>query len=822
MNFSTTLSRLVLLMCVLILSCAPISAQKRLVKKADTAFVYHSYYDALSKYQKVFSKMKKADKSEKTRFLFQIAECYRYAGMNKQAASQYKRVIKAKYYMVEPKIYLHLAQLQLTLGDFQSAYENFDTYLDFIPDDSTAIRGKEAALRIEEAMQNFTRYEISNIKKINTKDGDWAPRYYTAEGNIITFTSTREGVTGKKLDPWSGQRFSDIWVSKTDAKGDWASPERLDKNEKTSTAQNESDASFCKNGSVMYYTFCNNEKKAKNRCIIRTSSFDGSAWSDPADVVIAGDTSSDFVHPFVSEDGNKLFFASNRSGGFGDLDIWYATGGGSAFEKPVNLGSAVNSKEKESYPFFRNDTTLYFASNGHGSLGGFDIFKSTLIDNIFTDVENLGYPINTNADDFGISFLPDINKGMFSSNRSGGRGNDDLYSFYLPDVIFSLSGTVHDNDNLQAISDAEISLAGSDGMIIRTLTNNKGFYRFDNSQIKPLTTYQLIVEKKDYLGTEATETTVGLVSSTDIVRDFSISKIPQGPVVLPEILYDLGKWDLKSQYEDSLMGLVVMLEKNPRLVIELASHTDVRPIAMGNDQLSQKRAQSVVDYLVTRGINNERLVAKGYGAKKPRELTSKTASTYNSNVYYFDSANILTPAFIDSLPILEKREAAHQLNRRTEFSVLRDDFIPSSGNNGYGGVSLGDILQDTKVPFELNPNGMPEFTAIVNGIGMQAILNEKGKTPQISIEAAFRLVKAGKLGKRNFKDAEGAFDSEGELLPNKKVSIKEIKIGRFYIDHIEMITAEELPADIMIPKSTLKKAGNYIIDTENSVLQFNK
>lgn len=808
--------------CLLTIGTAtPAFAQKKQIQKADTAFTYHSYYKALALYQKAFSKLKKADKAEKDRLLFQIAECYRLAGQCKPAASQYKRAIRAKYYMYEPKVFYYLAQLQLNLGDFEGAYENFDAYLDFIPDDSTAIEGRAAAQRIEEAMQNITRYEIENIKRLNSKDGDWTPRYYTPEGDVIAFTSTREGVTGKKLDPWSGQRFSDIWVAKMDAKGEWSTPERLDQNEVTSTDLNESDAAFCQNGGAMYYTYCYNTKKQRNRCVIRTSAFDGMSWSEPADVVIGGDTVSDFIHPFVTEDGGTLFFASNRAGGEGDLDIWYAKGNGSEFGEPVNLGRFVNSEAKEAYPFLRNDTLLYFASTGHGSLGGYDIFKATMKEGVFQDVENLGYPINTNADDFGICFLPGLNKGMFSSARADGRGSDDLYSFYLPDIIFTLSGTVRNDDNLQPIADAEIQLSGSDGMIIRTLTNSKGFYRFDNQQIQPQTTYQLTVEKKDFLGAEATETTVGLIASTDLVRDFSLSKIPQGPVVLPEILYDLGRWELKPQYEDSLFDLIMLLEKNPRLVIELASHTDVRPIAMGNDSLSQLRAQSVVDYLITRGIHPQRLVAKGYGSQAPRQLTTALASTYGGETFIFEAGTVLSPDYIDALPDRNHREAAHQLNRRTEFSVLRDDFIPTGDADGTAGsIVLGDLLKDRSVSCQKNPNGLPEFTVIVNGTGMQAVLNEKAKLPQISTDAVMRLLQADKLGKKHFKDGADAFDEDGEVLPNKRVSIQEIKIGRFYIDRTEFVTVEDLPADLLLSRPALKKAGDYTIDLEQGEIRF--
>ncbi|MEG1498589.1 MAG: OmpA family protein [Bacteroidales bacterium] len=797
-------------------------AQKRFIKKADTAFKYHMYNTAVSCYQKAFTKLKKADKEEKNRILFQIAEAYRYSGQSKKAISQYKRCLRAKQQKVEPKIYLSLANLQLSNGFFEEANLNFEAYLDFIPDDSIAIAGKEASLRAEEAMQQTSRYDIQNIRKINSRDGDWNPKYYTPTGDIIAFTSTREGVTGKKLDAWTGQRFSDIFVSKIDAKGDWCVPEKLDKNEKTSTASNESDASFCNEGNTMYYTYCGNEKKTRNRCTIRTSTFNGTSWSEPLEVNINGDTVSDFIHPFITADGKKLFFSSNKEGGEGDMDIWYATGSGSNFTAPVNLGSFINTDSKEAYPYLRNDTLFYFASTGHHSLGGYDIFKATLKDTVFTDVENLGYPINTNADDFGICFLPSMNKGMFCSNRSGGRGNDDIFSFFLPDILYTLSGTVKSDQSMQALADVEINLVGSDGMIIRTLTNSKGFYKFLNDQINQNVTYKILVEKKDYLGCEATETTVGLTSSKDFVRNFSLQSVPKGPVILPNILYDLAKWNLKPQYQDSLMGLIVLLEKNPRLVIELASHTDSRPIAMSNDSLSQYRAQSVVEYLILRGIHPERLIAKGYGARVPRTLQSSITSFYNGKSYTFDSGITLGDDFIATLIDKNQKEAAHQLNRRTEFSVLRDDFIPSGQSSISSMIGLANLENANKVPYEINPSKNPEIRVIANGTGMKAVVNEKAKFSAISLDAALRLLQIGKLTKNDFKNGAKAFDQEGEVLPNQKVQIKEIKVGRFYIDKIEMLTQEELPSELLLNKVALHSIGKYQIDTNSQQIIFEK
>ena len=809
-------------------------AQKRQIKKADTAFHYHMYNVAVTQYQKAFSRLSKHSKSSdpdlKNRLMYQIAQSYRLSGDLKQAMRQYQRCVRAAYYKVEPAVYFELANLQLAMGDYEESIENFQNYLDYMPDDSAGMQGLRSSVLARRLADQASRYQIANERKLNSKEGDWAPRYWSTDSSVVVaFSSTREGVTGKQTDAWTGQRFSDIFVA--EAKGSsWTQPEKLDQNGKTSTPSNETDAVFCDNGNTMYYTFCGHEENKANRCVIKMSTFDeaANAWGDPVDVDINGDTVSDFIHPFITADGKRLYFASNMEGGFGDLDIWYAEGSGSSFGVPVNMnwektsspeeidsilaagnpgGYLVNTEYKEAYPFQRNDTLFYFSSTGHNTTGGYDIFSAVKRGDVFAEVEKMDYPINTNADDFGICFIPGQNKGLFSSNRGGGRGSDDIYSFYLPDILFTISGTVISTATLQPIADAEITLVGSDGMLVATTTIGSG-------QVNENTTYKIVVEKRNYLGAEGTETTVGLVESRDFVHDFALESVPRGPVVLPEILYDLGKWDLKEQYQDSLMGLIVMLEKNPRLVIELASHTDSRPIAMTNDSLSQYRAQSVVDYLIRRGIDGERLVAKGYGSQVPRKLQRQMVSVYNGQPYVFDSGVVLTDEYISSLEGRGRQEAAHQLNRRTEFSVLREDFIPSGDRSLSAMIGIVDMENANKVPFTWNPNNKPELRVIANGLGMRAVLDEQARYCFISIDAAMRLLQAGNLGINSFRNKAKAFDEEGEVLPNQRLQLKEIKIGQYVLERVEMVTAEEMPAELILNRAAMSQIGTYRIDNE--------
>ncbi|MDR2556364.1 MAG: OmpA family protein, partial [Bacteroidales bacterium] len=286
--------------------------------------------------------------------------------------------------------------------------------------------------------------------------------------------------------------------------------------------------------------------------------------------------------------------------------------------------------------------------------------------------------------------------------------------------------------------------------------------------------------------------------------------VPRGAVTLPEILYAVGKWDLQEQYQDSLIGLITMLEKNPRLVIELASHTDIRPIAMGNDSLSQLRAQAVVDYLIERGIHPERLVAKGYGAQVPRMLNIGP-----------DSGMVLTEEYINSISDRNRREQAHQLNRRTEFSILRDDFIPSDGNKSILAL-LGNSEDFNKISYIDNPDRNPEFDVVVNGIGLRAVLMEKVKNANISTNACLRLLQLGKLGKSDFKNSEKAMNEDGEVLVGQKVTLRDIRVGQFYLYDVELTTAEETPADIVFNKALMEKIGGYKIDTKNRNIEIVK
>ncbi len=792
---------------------------QRAVEKADKAFNLSQYNYAATLYQKAFAKVKK-NELERNRINYQIAECYRLSGQYKKAVRKYREVIRARYYETEPKVYLQLAEIYRFDGEYEEAVAQIELYLELQPDDEVAKQLLESCKNAEEWNKNPSRYIVETNRKINAKENDWGPRFLDKTYQTLVFTSAREGSTGKKLDDWTGQRFTDFYITSIDKKGSWSTPVLLDEEGILNTPANEADAYFINDGNTVFYTYCANQRKTQSGCLIFTSSFDGEKWSEPEYVHLAPDSSADCVHPWVSEDGNTIIFTSNMEGGYGDLDLWISTREGSAFGTPKNLGENINTSGKEGWAFLK-DTTLYFSSTGHTGLGGFDIFSSTKTNEGWGKAENMQVPLNSSADDFGIVFCNcGEARGFFSSNRKDGRGGDDIWSFVLPSVNFTISGVVRDDETMQLASQVLVQIVGSDGLTLQAFTNNKGFYRFDETQIKQNVTYKISINKSGYMEAEATETTVGLSNGKDIVRDFRIQPLPKGAVILPDILYDLAKWDLKDQYQDSLMGLVELLERNPRLVIELASHTDSRPIAMTNDSLSQYRAQEVVNYLILRGIHPARLVAKGYGSRSPRVFLKDEIKISGKDTLKLTAGDILTDEWIATLP-KNQQEMAHQLNRRTEFSILRDDFIPpAEGTTGSleSLVQMASVDDDKRISFRINPNGMPEIPVVVNGTSFTFVYDEKAKQNQIGTEEAHRLLLTGKINKNDFKDKEKSFNEDGDILPNSVITLRELKVGKFTMNDIQVVVVAELPAPLVINTEALKQLGKFVIDTKERVM----
>jgi peptidoglycan-associated lipoprotein len=316
------------------------------------------------------------------------------------------------------------------------------------------------------------------------------------------------------------------------------------------------------------------------------------------------------------------------------------------------------------FPYVHADGTLYFSSDSHPGLGGLDIFKATQEESSRWTVENLRAPINSSNDDFGIVFEPETERGFFSSGRKG-RGNDEIYSFYLPPLKFNITGVVKDEKTDKVIPGATVKSIGSDGITVEAATGDEGNFRF---MLKPGTDYVFIASKDRYLNGKERETTKGQEKSTDFSTTIYLSPVDQ-VIELENIFYDFARWELRPESMVSLDKLVETLTDNPNVTIELMSHTDSRGTNEDNMILSQRRAQSVVDYLITKGIETQRLSAKGYGETVPKVVDEEIVEKFPD----LKVGQVLTEEFIMSLPA-KVQEEAHQVNRRTEFRVLSTDY----------------------------------------------------------------------------------------------------------------------------------------------------
>ena len=788
-------------------------------KNADLAFGRKQYIEAVDRYKKAYKRTKR-NKSERARISYQMGECYRLIGLSKRAEPYYKRVLKTDFVNTHPEVYLTLAETYKTNEKFKEAVECYETYINLVPDDPRGPLGLETTNLIKEWIDNPSRYEMTELKKVNSKSSDFGATWTNNNYNEIIFTSSRDGATGGEKEGITGQDFTDFWTSKQDRKGEWSTPVLADEGNNINTDDSDGVPFMNHNFTKMYFTRCQAGEHRKNGCQIMVASKSGGAYSNAKPVEIATVDTLDIVgHPTLSDDELILYFSAERKGGFGGKDIWVSTRKSTAepFGRPFNLGENINTAGDEVFPFLRNDTTLYFSSNGHGGMGGLDIFVAT-IDTAgnWGKPVNLKSPMNSTGDDFAINFHPTEERGFMSSNRGNSRGDDNLYYFEEPQIKFTFSGTVKDENTLQLVSNATVRFVGSDGSVMSTRTNDKGYFNFSESQVNKNTTYEITIDKDNYFTLNAIETTVGLEFSKDFEKEYTLKPIPEEPIMLPDILYDLGKWDLKPQFEDSLQGLIETLQLNPTITIELASHTDARDTDEHNDILSQKRAQSVVDYLIIRGIDPLRLTAKGYGERVPRTIQKDMTV----KGYTFKAGTRLTEDFINKLPNNDVREAAHQMNRRTEFRILSKDFVPRTNIDENTTVNIAiNPTEANYVQFATDSRGYFAFEAHVDGYKELFTYSQNAEF-SLSEKTALRLLQDGRINRDNFEGDVEKILSTGSVANGAILTIKEIRIANKTLSNVKVKVVQKMVESWVIGKNTLKEFGDFDFDTKEKKLIF--
>ncbi len=640
-----------------------ISAQKRKSERAYDSFNAGEYFEAIDLFKNAYSKSKKSDKSTRAELVFMIAESYRMVNDPRNAETYYKLAVRSSY--SKPDAQYWLAESLKKNGKYKLAIDEFKKYKQIAPADARAdqeIRACELAI---EWTNNPEAYKVTELKDLNSRQSDFSPAYGRDDFGLVYFTSSRDDAAGNKTHGATGQSYTDIFESRIDKKSKWSTPVPVDV---INSEFEEGAPSFSSDFKELYFTRCEVGKRETKGCIIMYSVRSGDTWSEPKNLEILPD-SLIAAHPSISPDGSTLYFVSDIAGGYGKKDIWKVTrtGGSGAWSEPVNLGPDINTEGDELFPFERENGTLYFSSDGLIGMGGLDIFKANPQPDGSWVVQNMKPPINSFADDFGITFENGNERGIFSSTRKG-RGNDELYSFELPPLLFNVTGLVKDEKTGAPITSSTVQMIASDGSNLQAETGSIGDFKFP---LKPDVDYIFLASKRGYLNGKEKETTKGQQKSRDFLVTILLTPIDK-PIELPNIFYDFGKWDLRPESMVSLDKLAETLTDNPNVTIELMSHTDSRDTEEYNLDLSQKRAQSVVQYLIEKGIAPERLSAKGYGESSPKTVDDDIAALNP----FLKTGAVLSEQYLNTLANDEQREIAHQINRRTEFRVLRTDYEP--------------------------------------------------------------------------------------------------------------------------------------------------
>lgn len=657
---SRTLFMTLVTLCVLVVSTS-VYAQPAPIRKADEFYNAGGYYEALALYK---DNLVLLPKDQLPAYLFRVAECYRKTGRPRQAELWYQKAILRE--CSEPKAFLYYANSLLSSENYDQAKENYEAYLKLQPNDKWAKMGLESCELAKKWKASPSGYVVRLMSVLDSKFNDFSLAYASADYRTVLLTSSRDVALGRNKHAATGEKFTDLFIATSNSDGRWSKPKPLEGN--INTSDEEGTPNFSQDFTKVYYTRCVAGKKGKLGCQIYEASLSGEGWDNPVLQNLAAD-SIVVAHPAISPDGLTLYFTSDLPGGFGGMDLWKVTRNstGDTWGEPLNLGGSFNTEGDEMFPYVHSDGTLYFSSNGWPGMGGLDIFRVGKNEKGEPKIENMRYPINSSDDDFGITIQKEREEGFFTSRRAGGRGGDDIYWFYLPPLEFNLMGVVKDEKDNMPLRKAKVRLVGSDGSIQNTETNEEGRFKFI---LKPNTDYVAITSDKGYLNGKFKTSTKGRAMSEDLSIEMSMNSVAK-PILLPNIFYDFNNWELRPESVTSLNTMIDILNDNPAIIVEMGAHTDARGSKEYNLELSQKRAQAVVNYLIEHGIPAERLRAKGYAQSEPFVVTPNLHEMYD----FLPVGQILDEAFIDSLVDDEKKEIAWQTNRRTQFRVLSNDYV---------------------------------------------------------------------------------------------------------------------------------------------------
>jgi outer membrane protein OmpA-like peptidoglycan-associated protein/tetratricopeptide (TPR) repeat protein len=631
---------------LLILSATFSNAQNNEMEKGNDMFNRYSFSLAIDIYTKV------AEEGYESAELFEkIGDSYYFIGNLKEASKWYKKLI-ALNEEIEPEYYFRYGLSLKSIGDYQKADEMMAKFNKLVPKENRALLSASDQDYLTKINKNSNRYTIE-LLTVNSKASDYGAAFY---GTELVFASARDaGFVSRKRHTWNNEMFTDLYVGKIEEQGQVSNSTKF--SSKLNTKFHESTVTFTCDGKTIYFTrnnFMNSKRRGDSKGITRLKVYrskldEQGNWGNEEELPFNSDEYS-VAHPTLSNDGKLLYFASDMPGTLGASDIFKVViHSDGTFGEPTNLGPEINTEARESFPFVSKLNNLYFASNGRPGLGGLDVFMANLDkDNKVIEVKNVGKPVNSSEDDFSF-IVNDVTKmGYFSSNRAGGIGSDDIYSLKeLPlekAVLKSIIVIVRDKSTNELLDGAKVSLANyGNKPEFESSTNIEGKVGFDAGAEKE---YFVKVSKEGY----STAEKIIAMDSNEIVitldKNFASGNINDDLALklsLNAIYFDIDKWNIKQGAEIELAKIIAAMNKYPKLKVEIRSHTDNRGSADYNLALSQKRAKATMDFLISKGVEKDRLTAKGFGENSP---------------------------LIDCTGSLNCDEAMRQKNRRSEFIIV--------------------------------------------------------------------------------------------------------------------------------------------------------
>lgn len=648
--------RLIYIICVVVACGAISSCGGPKLATANEQYTRGEYNDAAKTYRKIYNKLTKPEERPlRGEVAWKMGLCHRELNQSARAAAAFQNALRYKY--PDSLALLYMAQALHSEGKYPQAIKAYEDYLAFDPGSKIAKVGLDGSTMANATRGQRTRYIVRQHKLFNSRRSDYAPMYAPGDADNLYFTTTNENVNGSKKSEITGMKKGDIWMARKNERGEWLRPEAVEG--ELNTEFDEGIISFSPDGSMMYLTKARREPNAPTSVEIYTSTRADASWSAAQKLDITADTLSVYAHPAVSPDGNYLYFTSDMPGGEGGRDIWRIN-----LKDRVgsleNLGNWINTPGDEMFPYMRTDSVMYFASDGHPGYGGLDIFRAEMTKSGGWKVENMGRPVNSPSDDFGITYEPGAERGFLSSNRDDARGYDHIFSFELPELQIWISGWVLDRDD-EPVPNAVIRIVGNDGSNQKEIARNDGSFRFPLSRG---VCYVMLAGAKGYLNAKQEFTSDTAEEDAEYGVDFILASINK-PVVIENIFYDFDKATLRPESKTALDEMAQIMRDNPNITIEMASHTDRKGSNEYNLALSERRAKSVIDYLISVGISSDRLQHMGYGESRPKTITKRLAKEYPQ----FPEGTVLDEQFIETLSEADQ-EAADQINRRTEFQVL--------------------------------------------------------------------------------------------------------------------------------------------------------